>query len=176
MNKRWVPMTGTNKNTPENPRCISSPHGKHSGLRLTRSRPAQLHVFQGCFDALSLLGCSSLFAGDAGRLEVLPTSRLRNNRFLLHTLGEPPEETLKALAVVDSNFYQQFSCFMLTTAHLMLAANQGLIWIADGLPSSISMHPATGQSEFDRLSPGLECDRRPRKAWFRLLLPQPTAG
>ena len=98
-----------------------------AGLRLTRSRPAQLHVFQGCFDALSLLGCSSLFAGDAGRLEVLPTSLLRNNRFLLHTLGEPPEETLKALAVVDSNFYQQFSCFMLTTAHLMLAANQGLI-------------------------------------------------
>ncbi len=74
--------------------------------RLTASRHPQLHVFQSRFDALSFLGCSSLFAGDAGRLEVLPTPGFRDDRLLLHPFGEAPEETLKTLAVVDSDLYQ----------------------------------------------------------------------
>lgn len=68
-----------------------------------------LHVLQRCLDALAAFRCGSLLAGDAGRLEVLPSSGFRNNRLLLHTLGEAPEKALKTLAVVDSNFYQQFS-------------------------------------------------------------------
>ena len=61
-----------------------------------------LHVFQRRLDALaSLCGCS-LLSSDGGRLEVLSSSGLRNDRFLLYTLREASEKALEALAFVDS--------------------------------------------------------------------------
>ena len=68
-----------------------------------------LHIFQGGLDALAALRCGSLLTSDAGRLKVLSSPGFRNDRLLLDTLREAPEEPLETLAVVDSNFYQQFS-------------------------------------------------------------------
>lgn len=62
----------------------------------------RLHVLQGCLHALSAFCSRSLLANDAGRLEVLTSSGLGNDRFLLYTLGEASEEALEALAFVDS--------------------------------------------------------------------------
>jgi len=62
----------------------------------------RLHVLHRCLDALAALGSSSLLASDARWLEVLTSSGLGNDRFLLYTLGEASEEAFEALAFVDS--------------------------------------------------------------------------
>ena len=84
---------------------------KTMGLRQKKAigRRPQLHILQRCLDALAPLRRSSLLASDTGRLEVLSPAGFRNDRLLLHTLGETPEETLEAFTIVDSDFYQQFS-------------------------------------------------------------------
>ena len=91
------------------PREIRGVVGELTVLDRAMDRCPQLHVLKRRLDALAPFRRSGLLASDTGRLEVLSPSGFGNNRLLLHALREAPEEPLKTLAVVDSNFYQQFS-------------------------------------------------------------------
>ena len=80
--------------------------------------PVKLHVLLGRFDAFTTLGRSVFLPRDTWRLEVLPSARFSDDRFLLHLFAEAPEETLETLTVIDRNFYQRLSQFRLATITL----------------------------------------------------------
>ena len=80
--------------------------------------PVRSHVLLGRFNAFTTLGRSIFLPSDTWRLEVLPPARLSDDRFLLHAFAEAPEEALETLTVIDRNFYQRLSQFVLATIAL----------------------------------------------------------